>query len=220
VWFKGKPSWCFTDSADQMPHVALFVRDAVGLDVDDAPGIPPRLADPVPDRRSVVEPEVQAQAAAQWPSWWHALVDAEALMHGYTSEGGDLNDRFRFAERKAAGMPPDFAGLADRPELRQVVLATYEEAIRWTEGRHQAVGRPDVGHSFDWKIVRDVAEEVARDRKVSIEAVRGTALVFAVEGDWWTRFDAGVVLCSDSIRSDRNAVRTIVRTAFESSLPA
>jgi hypothetical protein len=45
-------------------------------------------------------------------------------------------------------------------------------------------------------------------------------LVFAVEGDWWARFDAGVVLCSDSIRSDPNAVRAIVRTAFESGLPA
>ena len=92
-------------------------------------------------------------------------------------------------------------------------MATYEKAIRWTEGRHQAVGRPDVGHTFDWKLIRDVAEEVARDRKVSIGAVHGTALVFAVEGDWWTRFDAGVVLCSDSIRSDRNAARVIVRTA-------
>jgi hypothetical protein len=220
VRLKGKPSWCFTDSADQMPHVALFVRDAVGLDVDDAPGIPPRLADPVPDLRSVAEPQVRAQAAVQWFSWWHALVDAEALMHGDTSEGGDLDDRFRWAEREAAGMPPDFAGLADRPELRQVVMATYEKAIRWTEGRHQAVKRPDVGHTFDWKLIRDVAEEVARDRKVSIGAVHGTALVFAVEGDWWTRFDAGVVLCSDSIRSDRNAARAIVRTAFESGLPA
>jgi hypothetical protein len=220
VWFKGKPSWCFTDSADQMPHVALFVRDAVGLDVEAAPDIPPALADPVPDLRSVVEPQVRARAGVQWPSWWHALVDAEALMHGDTSEGDDLDDRFRFAEREAAGMPPDFAGLADRPELRQVVLATYEKAVRWTEGRHQAVGRPDVGHTFDWKIVRDVAQDVARDREVSIGDVRGTALVFAVEGEWWARFDAGVVLCSDSIRSDPNAVRAIVRTAFESGLPA
>jgi hypothetical protein len=202
-----------------MPHVALFVRDAVGLEVDEAPWIPPPLADPVPDRRSVVDPRVRAQAAAQWPSWWRALVDVEAQMHGGSYEGDDLDIRFRFAERAEAGLPPDFAGLSDRPELRQVVMATYEEACRWVEGRHQAVGRPDVGHSFDWKLIRDVAQDVAKSQQVSIGDVRGTALVFAVEGDWWSRFDAGVVLRSDSIRSDRKAARAIVQTAFELTLP-
>jgi hypothetical protein len=53
--FEGTTSWRFAVSAgDERPHLALFVRDAVGLRVADSPDVPPKLAGVVPDHRDLL----------------------------------------------------------------------------------------------------------------------------------------------------------------------
>lgn len=54
----GTSSWRFAESArDDLPHVALFVRDAVRLPVVPGPAVPPRLAGTVPDHRHLLREE-------------------------------------------------------------------------------------------------------------------------------------------------------------------
>ena len=50
----GLPSWRLAEDEPLMLHVALFVRDSVGLVVRDAPDVPPVAADDLPDHRAVL----------------------------------------------------------------------------------------------------------------------------------------------------------------------
>jgi hypothetical protein len=71
---------------------------------------------------------------------------------------------------------------------------------------------------FEWHLVRDVAEDVARRHQVSPSAVRGTAVVLRVEGTWWAGFGSGATACSIACAQDPQTARDILLEAFESGL--
>ncbi len=121
--FTGSMSWRFAESVDVMPHVALYARDALRLQVPLSPGVPPALEGPVPDRRQVLDAEKRNQAGLQWTDWWNGLVADEARMH----RGCDGPDRQAWpqglvAARQATGAPPDFSALSDHPVLQAAAV--------------------------------------------------------------------------------------------------
>lgn len=214
----GSSSWRFAESLDEMPHVALYVRDALGLEVPDGAGIPPALEGPLSDRRQALDAEERMEAALQWPSWWHAIVADEARMHQGRDEP-DRGSRVRdsLARRQATtGDPPEFSALSDRPALRKAVSSTCIEARRWAAGPRRSSHRPVGGPSFAWALTKQIAEDVAFDMNVGVESVRGVALLLAVRGDWWECIAPGVVLCSRSAPRDPAAARAILRAVFVS----
>ena len=71
---------------------------------------------------------------------------------------------------------------------------------------------------FEWHLVRDVAEDVARRHQVSPSAVRGTAVVLRVEGTWWAGFGSGATACSIACAQDPQTARDVLLEAFESGL--
>lgn len=73
--FPGTESWCFESKDSRRLDLGLFVRDAVQLDVQDSPPMPPRLGPTVPDRRSLLAPDLRVRAAEAWRAWWDLLVE-------------------------------------------------------------------------------------------------------------------------------------------------
>ncbi|HEV3362761.1 MAG TPA: hypothetical protein VG795_01250 [Acidimicrobiia bacterium] len=71
---------------------------------------------------------------------------------------------------------------------------------------------------FIWDWIRDVAKQVARDHRVGIGAVRGSAQVLVVTGRWWALLEPGAVLCSAAAAEDEATAREILRLTFESAL--
>lgn len=72
----GSESWRFAHDIDQTLHVLLYVRDALGVDLEGAKGIPPRLASDVVDRSNLLDPGARHEAARDWPAWWQSAVAA------------------------------------------------------------------------------------------------------------------------------------------------
>jgi hypothetical protein len=216
----GGGSWRFAEDVDEMAHVALYVRDVLGLDVAVAANRPPALAGAVPARLDVLDDAERREAAAQWPLWWESvLADATHQNQGPPNEA-DMDAWMRELHVRGlrTGSPPECAGLADRPALRKALIALTAEACRWAEGPRRAAHPPAGRATFAGELIREVAEAVAFDRRVAAEAVRGIALVLAVEGSWWVCHRPGVVLCSVSAPEDNVTARTILRAAFESGL--
>lgn len=81
----GTESWCFESKDSGRLDIALFVRDAVQLDVPDSPRMPPRLGSTVPDRTSLLTPELRALAAEAWTAWWDVLVADGSWPYGFDS---------------------------------------------------------------------------------------------------------------------------------------
>ncbi len=212
----GALSWRFAESSGQMSHVALFVRDAVRLEVPDNPVVPPALAAEVPDRCSVLDDEQRRAAGRQWTSWWRAVVSDEVRRNA--GPGRADPDEWPRAAPLSAGSWPDFDVLGDRPELRQAVRALFEEGARWADdGPRRRPPAPGASR-FPWPLVRDVAEDVAFDRHVGLDAVQGGVELLAVSGVWWTRAAPGAVLCSTGAAADPTTAHAVVREAFESGL--
>jgi len=74
----GTESWRFAHDIDESLHCVLYLRDVLGLQIEDDGVIPPRLASDVPDRSQVLGPASAVVAAARWPSWWRAVVNQVA----------------------------------------------------------------------------------------------------------------------------------------------
>lgn len=216
----GTTSWRFEESAgDDMPHVALFVRDAVGLAVPPGPAVPPPLSSAVPDHRGVLSDEERREAAREWAGWWAAVIGFEVQAQP-TASDPDLSavrETLR-ARHERTGFPPDFAVLADRPALHRAVVETFAHGRSWVNGL-RLEHRSRRGGRFPYRLVRQVAEDVAFDRSVDVGDVRASALVLEVEGSWWHLLAAGRVVCSAAATANSVSAQLVLRQAFESGLP-
>jgi hypothetical protein len=207
----GSQSWSFAHGIEQLPHAAVYVRDAAGLEPPPDPVLPPRLGVADDQRRDVLDAAGRAEAGAQWLRWWRGLVAAEATERvspgeviQYSWWPGD--------DGRIAGL-----GLGDQSALQQAVAAAFYDGCRWF-GRHR-LPEPGTGREcFEWHLVRDVAEQVARGHQVSLGAVRGTAVVLRVDGNWWAGFGPGVTACSVTCAQDPQTARDVLLEAFESGL--
>lgn len=215
----GTTSWRFAESArDAVPHVALFVRDALALPVAPGPAVPPPLAGTVPDRHGLLSSDERDEAGRQWTDWWTALLGVEVHRQEPPDPDHPASWQVQRARHDRAGSPPDPAALADRPALRRAVVATSPEAHRWVDRLWDVEDRDGRGGCFPYRLVRQVAEDVAFDRRVDVGAVRASAVVLEVEGSWWHLPAPGAVVCSREATAEPRTAHLVLRQAFESGL--
>lgn len=203
-----------------MLHLAIFVRDHAGLLTPDDADLPPRLSTAAAMLTSSDPGNTGPRrlAGQQWVAWWRDLVAAASQPQSRPPDielrdwARDVADR-----RQALYDPPEFAALADRPQLRSAVENSFAAAQQWERVRRNGrTGRP----AFEWATMRDVATEVARDHAVPLNAVDARAVVLDVEGQWWQVAALGFVLVSRSACADDDTARRVLRTAFVSALAA
>lgn len=217
--FTGTTSWRFAESGrDEMSHVALFIRDALGLPVPPGPAMPPPLFGTFPDHRGLLSTEQRQEAGHQWTDWWATVLGVHVQLQAESADPGmsAVRETLR-ARNEQAGSPPDFAALADRPALQQAAVDAFPYAHRWV-GQLRLEQRDEREGNFRYRLVRQVAEDVAFDRRVDLGAVRASAAVLEVEGIWWHLVAPGAVVCSQLAAADPTTAELILRQAFESSL--
>ncbi|WP_375497979.1 hypothetical protein [uncultured Jatrophihabitans sp.] len=208
-------SWRVDQGDSDVLQIGLFVRDAAGLDISglDVPGaldIPPLAG------ISVADVAVDLRAAGQqWASWWQQLLEVQFADRPAPAPGVDRGRnraRYLLARWQAVCDPPDFDALADRPELQAAAQAVFDD--------HHVWGRllPQRRTELDWALLKQTAEDVAFDHRVSIDRVRAHIVFLPVDGVWWARVRPGCVLCSAAAVDDPVTAQTLVRDAFVSGL--
>lgn len=131
MFIAGTERWKVVLVEPEVLRIALYVRDAAGLDPVTDPPIPPTDPStgwwPSWSRRPVEIPQPRGvrllgrrevdltAASAQWSRWWRHLVD----------QGTAGIDDLR---------PPNFPALAHVPDLRAVLQQHYHHACLWSEG--------------------------------------------------------------------------------------
>jgi hypothetical protein len=212
------PSWSFAESEPQMLHVALFVRDCVGLPTADEADVPPTLAGDLADLRATLTAAERAAARQQWLVWWRQLTAHET---GGRNRPPGLDDRTwmrqRVADLQRLADRPAFASLSDRPELQTAVAATFEQACRWHNAAKRSRMTQPHAH-FPWALVRDAAKDMAFDLGVELGDVEGMVIVLATKESWSHLLDRGAALCSPAIAADASAAYPLLRAVFTSRL--
>jgi hypothetical protein len=178
--------------------------------------MPPRLAGTVPDHRDLLREDQRQEAGRQWAGWWTAVMGLEVRPQQVPDPELPTFPGLR-AQRERTGSPPDFAALSDRPALHRAVIETSREAHRWVGRRRHAVPADRQG-CFPYRLVRQVAEDVAFDRSVDLGDVRASAVVLDVEGSWWHLLAPGAVACSLAATAEAETAQLVLRRAFESGL--
>jgi len=184
------------DVCPQAFGIALYVRAAAGLAPLVEPPVPP-LDDHV---TASVSPGLDLEAvAAQWASWWDALVDGEQSLSELT--------------------PPGFTGLSGSPQLRDLVAELFTPAVRWTERRRavfldelRRVGH--LPHGSEGDVVR--AAESRAGRRARPFSLRITVL--PVAGAWSAQRDAHHLLVSEKLRADDEAYRPVLEPVVDALL--
>lgn len=218
----GSASWRFAEGIEQLPVMALYVRDAMGLAVPQGERVAPRLDAVLPDRSGLLDPGQRVAAGAQWASWWHAVVAYDVHMHRGAPDGVERSAwrRQLLDEATALFDPPEFASLTDRSALRAAMRASFPEALEWADQlRHTLLHLPQgPPATFDYQLIRAVAEQTARRYQVSPDAVTACAEVRPVEGYWWYRYAPGAIVCSIHAAGDTVVARAALTDAFASGL--
>lgn len=217
----GTESWRFAHDIDQSLHCVLYLRDAIGLKVDDRPGSPPRLVGEIPDRSRLLDFEATRTAAARWPSWWRAVVANQALTElQSSSEQTDSRAWLRelAARHRLVVDPPEWASLANCPALQDAARALWDEGCKWFDPARAQYLPPSGQDVFAWGQVRDGADRAVFEHDVTPGAINGCALVLLVEGSWWTLPTPGAALCSIAAARDPATSPVILKEVFDSHL--
>lgn len=213
----GRPSWRFEENDAGDLHLALFARDAAGLQVPPAPDIPPPLSAAI--ESLLAQPA--AAAASQWVTWWRGLVGFQAAEVQPPHGPGPDRDMHAWMEgmrqrRAAVFDPPGFESLASMPELRAVARATLAPDGRPLLRRRPPTGRPP--GAFGYRVVRAAAESAIAEFGVGPGEIDGTVHVLDVQGAWSYLAAPGYVLCSTTLAADPAAATALLRTVFASRL--
>jgi len=223
----GQGSWRVgIESSSSLLDIALFTRDACGLDVPADAGVPPPVATTVPDRRDALAPALRSPAGVEWLSWWDAIVaQVGAVQLGSLVLPASTHQRLETLAALDQGLLdwPDLDALAPRPALREAVRAVGAEARRWSGEQRRKValdtraGDPSpIAHTA----VRDAAEAAMTRYAVPPERVRAGIVVLDVEGHWWHMAAPGVLVCSIATASDEARIRPLLDEAFRGGLEA
>lgn len=214
-------SWRFAHDIDESLHCALYLRDVLGLRVKNEGGVPPGLVGAVPDRSEVLDAALAVAAAERWPSWWHAVVNqvAPGQLGSAYRQGGAQNGLGEIANWHGPMVdPPDWVSLEGSPALRVAARTLWTESCRWFGPAREPYLPPACRDVFAWEQVRDAAELVAVEHRVSPGQVDGCAQVLLVEGFWWHIVAPGVALCSIAAARDSVIAPVILKEAFNSYL--
>lgn len=219
----GSESWRFAHDIDQTLHAQLYVRDALSLEVDHGPVVPPHLTGDLPERSGLLDAGARQQAALDWPGWWsNAVAQRASIELDPGPQGADRGLWMReLAERyRLVADPPEWASLSDHRALQAAARALYVEGCRWADTARRPLLPPARRDVFKWELVRDVAEATAAEHAVSVGAINGCALVLVVEGIWWELVSPGVALCSVAAATNADSTVAILRQVLVSSLAA
>jgi hypothetical protein len=213
----GRPSWRFEEDDAGNLHLALFARDAAGLEVPPALDIPPPLSGVI--ERRLVPPS--AAAAGQWATWWRGLIRfeaGEAVPSRRLGPGDDPNAWLEAMRERYVAVfdPPEFESLVSMPELRATVRATFAADGRPLLRREPPAGMPP--GAFDYGVVRGAAESVIAEFDVDPGEIDGTVHVLDVQGAWSYLASPGYALCSAQSAADPSAAAALLRTVFASRL--
>lgn len=216
-----RPSWRFAHDIDQSLHVVLSLHDALGLQIEDALIVPPRLAGGIPDHSESLDLAAARAAAARWPIWWSAVVALQAPAQlEQPSEQTDQRAwrRQHAARRRLAFDPPEWASLADSHALQRAARNLWIEGCAWFDSAREPFLPPACHDVFPWEQVREGAERAATEHAVEPGAVNGCAQVLMVEGSWWQLVAPGVALCSIAAARDFETVPIILANVFDTYL--
>jgi hypothetical protein len=215
-----RPSWRFAHGNGQVSdlHEALFARDAAALVVPPSSDVPPALASGWLARESwpmrpTLSAAERAAAGHQWLAWWRQLLAVKVSLASGPPLNGDIATTLAWAESlysSAAFDEPEFASLASAPELQAMVRAAHQARPRGLPGR---------SGSFQYQVIRRIAEQTAADFSVPTDAIDGRAHVLDVRGTWWHVAGPGCVLCSPAATTDAKVAEQLLRAVFVSRLP-
>jgi hypothetical protein len=211
----GAGSWRLKVTDSDVAERALFVRDALGLTVAPTDDLPPALAGPVPDSRGALSDRDRPAASEQWGQWWRKILDIEFGVNRSLEPSPSGRAALEvLGELRTVSDPPEFSALAQTPQLRSAVRATFGDALRWQRNRHPL--RPDA--ALEWSVIKRAVDDVAFDRDVRVDALRGAIVVLPLAVPWWRRVGPGQVLCSELSAHDPQTNYRIAYEAFASSL--
>jgi hypothetical protein len=188
--FAGRPSWQIGIGQRQELVIALFVRDAAGVEQTAAPLGLPRL-----------DPQVEPAGTGSldgtddWNAWWTELI---------TAPGHAVWRRL---------VPPDFGDFGETPALQQLLQRHWPAALAWSQTsttEHAEFMRSNRGDPL-WDVVADVERALNRsarpfDLRIDEVPVAGR--------DWW-QVGPEHFLISPGLLRDREAFHTRLRPEIE-----
>lgn len=210
VHIAGAPTWRVNSrGGDPWMHRALFVRDALDLDV---PGqAVPRLLGHVRDRSELLRDASHDEVSRAWSRWWVDIVASRAQADTAPSQT-DIGDNAR-AHSRPAPMPRD-------PLLRRALDDTSADAETWFAAyRHEdRIARRTAHPGNSSYVTARAAEATACRLGVSASELHAFVLVIGVRDSWWQRPAPAVLLCSPEASLDDEQWYAALCEAFASSL--
>jgi hypothetical protein len=163
---------------------ALWIRDALDLDVAASPIVPGRLRARPPLRRDLIGPR-SAELGSGWIAWWSDLAE--------NSPFWDVAPKYR---------PPSFDDRAEWPGLQSLTGQLWEEASVWHNRYKRAIIDDYIGAGGRQKGSGPAAREAAARLGRPLGDLRLELIVLPVEGDFPLEVNSRRYIVPDGVYED------------------
>jgi hypothetical protein len=185
----GTSSWRLTHDIGDLHHVALFVRDALNLEVTSARRVPPRLAGPLPDLSDRLGPAERGAVAEAWSAWWE-----QVLLHGSPRP------------------------LPEAPGPGDALVALHAEARSFAQDLRKRVTWFEPHPPLDHTVVKTTVERISRETGSPLSAFDACLTRIEIAQPWWLLARRGEVLISPAAARDPAIAAEALEALFRSVL--
>ena len=214
----GSKSWRMTADVAGLPHIALYIRDALGLGPLESAD-PPRLEGDVPDRSALIAPDDRVRASATWHTWWAQIISSQTSQLPRQAPPHATSVWLQDAHQPAApANSPSAADADSAPGLIAVIRELEEEARAWLD-LHRRRWRPPPPEVRRQQTLlsRSAAEAAARLSTTPTGELSADTILLLVRGDWSLQPSPGVLMHAPSLFSTPDLMERRLRDTFASS---
>lgn len=210
------PKWRLASEKPLFLHMALFVRDALLLEVLPEGVYPPRLRDSIPDLHDLLDVSMRTAATLHWGLWWeqtleHSIRDALDYQ-GYENSNavkGMVAAKDQFLNKVLLNTTTD---ASDASERLQFIIS---ESSKWFYATGE---RPIRSNEFtpmvDANLISSIASDVLLTHGLREEMIAVAIFQLDVIGSWSQIFEDGVLIASNKFLANELLLRAGLRELF------
>jgi len=211
---KDQPDWDVAIAIETQPHVALYLKTALG--VPNQPGSPTDLQDDIPElSRSIPNGWVEL-VHRNWHGWWNAILNSESVKLNRRHFQNRLEWKNAVQQTQRDTDVFTWFSLGDYATSRKIIGPIVHEATLWFTQKRQDL--EEQMPEFDVARYTEIARTISANFEDHAGRMHAEFSVLGLPDNWTQRVNNSTIACSIAVANDESQFQSLIEQSFVAGL--
>ncbi len=211
---KSEPDWDVAIAMEAQPHVALYLKTALG--VPDQPESPSNLEGDIPDLSHALPSDWVELVHRNWHGWWNAILSVESVKLNRRRFQNRLEWKNCVHQAQRESDVFTWISLGDYATSRETIGPIVHKATLWFSQTRTDLEKQMP--KFDVARCTDIARSISASREGHAGRMHAEFCVLGLPDAWTQRVNSSTMACSTAVTKDENTFGTLIEQLFVASL--